>query len=273
MIPKPRPSWNLSFSGAGHFISYHLGVARTLLQNETAAIQSVAGSSSGAIAASVVACFPHRVDEYTDRFIKDSGRAFANFSEMLAETSTNPGCTPVLHIATTRCVDGSLKVFSFQSENLQLQRDKMLLALQASCRIPLSFHPWDVFSKNAPSYPKQNSVEIDGNHYVDGGIAAPCPQIEYNDQSTNIVISPISGSSSAKWNICPNDASWKLPVIGDIPARCRTFSVRPSVNNIRAFVVSAGAASPQVMKDWHKRGVDDAHIFLEQWGKETGEIR
>eukprot|EP00956_Cyclotella_meneghiniana_P011352 scaffold15942_cov78-Cyclotella_meneghiniana.AAC.15 len=270
MIKPLRPSWNLSFSGAGHLISYHLGVARTLLQNETAAIQSVAGSSSGAIAAAVIAYLPHRVDEYTDRFIKDGGRAFANFCEMVDETSTNLECRPVLHIATTRC-DGSLKVFSFQSDNLQAQRDKMLQSLEASCRIPLSFHPWDVFSKNAPSYPQQNSIEIDGNHYIDGGIAAPCPQIEYNDGSTNIVISPISGSSSAKWNIRPNDASWKLPLIDDIAARCGTFAVRPSVNNIRAFVVSAGAASPQVLKDWHKRGVDDAHMFLEQWRKEAEE--
>ena len=39
-----------------------------------------------------------------------------------------------------------------------------------------------------------------------------------------------------------------------INLRWRRFEVQrwPSVNNIRAFVVSAGAASPQVLKDWHK---------------------
>ena len=65
----PVPSWYLSFSGAGHLISYHLGVATTLLSASTTTknsqedeirpkIDMVAGSSSGAIVAAVLGCFP-----------------------------------------------------------------------------------------------------------------------------------------------------------------------------------------------------------------------
>jgi predicted acylesterase/phospholipase RssA len=269
-------SWNLSFSGAGHLISYHLGVAQTLRASNAASIQSVAGSSSGAIVAAVLTCMPYRLEEYSDRFMHDGGRAFANFKKMLNDPSDKVGESqiinrPTLHIATTKCSDGSLKLFSFQPDNIHHKHEKVLLALKASCKIPVSsFHPWDVFSKHAPSYPDYDGIEIDGDSYVDGGIAAPCPVVNDTQQSTNIIISPISGSSSAKWNIRPLDTSWKLPLIGDLSARCGTFAVRPSVDNLRAIVISAGAAPPQVMKDWHNRGVDDANEFLKKWNECPG---
>ena len=253
-------------------MAYHLGVACTLQDSKLTQIQSVAGSSSGAIVAAVMACFPHRLNEYSSRFLQDGGRAFANFNQMLIETPTNEEDVPnrpILHVATTNCSDGSLKLFTFHSDRTQQTKDQLSLALQASCRIPVSFHPWDVFSKQNPTYPEQNSIEIDGEHYVDGGIAAPCPILRNeNNQSTNIVISPISGSSSEKWNIRPIDTSWKIPMIGDVTARCGTFAIRPSIDNLRAFVISAGVAPSNVLKDWHNRGMDDANIFLDKWNNQ-----
>lgn len=271
-----RASWNLAFSGAGHLISYHLGVAKTLQNsNKTAAIKSVAGSSSGAVAAAVLACIPHQLEEYTDRFLQDGGRAFANFREMLVDTYTVDQSSiicegrPTLHIATTKCSDGSFKIFSFEPDNMQNQHRKLLVALQASCKIPLLFHPWDAFSKHAPSYPEHDGIEIDGDFYVDGGISCPCPIVPTDDDATNISISPISGSSLTKCHaIRPNDNSWKAPLLSDVVARCGTFAVRPSVDNLRALFASAGAASPRVLKDWHDRGVDDAYLFLGQWNKD-----
>lgn len=269
-----RASWNLSFSGAGHLMSYHLGVARTLQASNATSIQSVAGSSSGAIVAAVLACMPHRLEEYADRFMHDGGRAFANFKDMLNDSSDKVRETqmiihrPTLHIATTKCTDGSLKLFSFQPGNIHVHHEKLLLALKASCKIPASsFHPRDVFSKHAPSYPDLDGIGIDGESYVDGAIAAPCPLANNinAEQHTNIAVSPISGSSSAVWNIRPKDTSWKLPLMGDISARCGTFSVRPSVDNLRALVISAGVAPPNVLKDWCNRGVDDANEFLKKW--------
>ena len=101
----------LSFSGAGHLLPYHLGVASSLLQklrdnavtlgvgesgrdrrgkNRPAIgdapslppVRSVSGSSSGAIAAVVFCRFPNKVDELADRFISDRGDALRHLREM-----------------------------------------------------------------------------------------------------------------------------------------------------------------------------------------------
>ena len=280
----PVPSWYLSFSGAGHLISYHLGVATTLLSASTTKnsleedeirpkIDVVAGSSSGAIVAAVLGCFPHRLDEYTDRFLKDGGRAFGNFQEMLLQENTTDTALPRLKIATTNCLDGSLKLFSFdynaqQQLPDQLEKDRILRALQASCRIPGTFHPWDLFAKEV-SYPENDGIEIDGDYYVDGGIAAPAPLDKSFDYANTIIVSPISGSlssSSSSSSIChsirPKDLSWKLPIVGDLTARCGTFRITPSVQNLQALITSVGIASPQVLRDWYQRGVEDAEAFL-----------
>ena len=148
----------------------------------------------------------------------------------------------------------------------------LLRALRASCHIPPTFHPWDIFSRHALSYPQQHGIEIDGNGYVDGGIAAPAPIVNGDDGeslSTTIVISPFSGSSLANWNIRPVDTSWKFPLLGNIAARCGTFTIQPSVQNLKALIVSAGVASPHVLRDWYKRGGDDANHFLKEWNEQN----
>jgi hypothetical protein len=61
----------LSFSGAGHLLPYHLGVAASIKINECATpIHAVsAGSRSGAIAATLFVYFPHeRIKDFADRF-------------------------------------------------------------------------------------------------------------------------------------------------------------------------------------------------------------
>ena len=270
-ILPPQASWNLSFSGAGHLLSYHLGVARILHGSyKSATINSVAGSSSGAIIAAVLTCFPHRLEEYTDRFLRDGGRAYAIFHDMLDDTPISDQAQmtnlPTLHIATTSCSSGSPKLFTFEPDDVHTERDKLLLAVRASCRLPVSFHPWDIFATQHPTYPEEDGIEIAGKFYVDGGIAAPCPQLQ--NSMTNIVISPISGSSSAIWNIRPVDNSWKIPLVGDLTARCGTFTVRPSAENLRALILTVGTATPHALKDWHQRGIRDANMFLRKWSKE-----
>eukprot|EP00980_Cylindrotheca_fusiformis_P003506 scaffold781_cov132-Cylindrotheca_fusiformis.AAC.25 len=270
VLPSAR-SWSISFSAAGHLIVYHLGVAKTLLfhaQRDLSlpAIKAVAGSSSGAVVAAAVACFPDRMEEYADRFLQDRGRGLSNFKEMLVEQNERKGGSARLGIATTRCSDGSLRLFHFDSPNGEHER--LTKVLKASCTIPRHFHPWDVFTKFDLSYPNADGIEIDGEFYVDGGIASPCPLTDgiAEENATHIEVSPISGSSTTNWNIRPNDSSFKLlPLIGDLGARCGTFFVRPSIQNLRAAAVSAGVASPQVLSDWHQKGMDDANRFLETW--------
>jgi hypothetical protein len=202
-------------------------------------IKSIVGSSSGAIAATVSTILPHRLDKYTDRFLQDRGYAFKNLREMLlVEEDSAPRKEetvdeemPLLSICTTRCSDGGIELFSFGGDGLNdvcnsfkkpkqqgegeepQQYARLLKAIEASCRIPRSFHPFDMFvspnnlllqritssiggafnnnnddndndNKNCHQhyyyYPDKDGIEIDGQFYVDGGIAAPFPNTPYD---------------------------------------------------------------------------------------------
>ena len=77
-MPPPTPTryTTVAFSGAGHLLAYHLGVASTLLtastntpQPKLPPLRAVSGSSSGAIAAAVLSCLPHR--PYWKRLAKE----------------------------------------------------------------------------------------------------------------------------------------------------------------------------------------------------------
>jgi len=109
-------------------------------------------------------------------------------------------------------------------------------------------------------------VFIDGTSYVDGGISAPAPPapsdpttMMENGASRRVVISPISGGEesddgTAMMRISPRDDSWKFP--WDL--KCRGgFAVHPSVQNAKALQVSAGLASPMLLREWFERGIDD----------------
>jgi predicted acylesterase/phospholipase RssA len=304
-VLQSRFYWNLSFSGAGHLLPYHLGVTNTLLpekdenknekeekrqqkkQQFRLPIKSIVGSSSGAIAATVSTILPHRLDEYTDRFSQDRGYAFKNLREMLlVEENSAPRKEetvdeeiPLLSICTTRCLYGGIELFSFggdghndmyssfkepkkQGKGEEPQKyARLLKAIEASCRIPRSFHPFDMFglpnnlllqritssiggafnnnnndNKNCHQhyyyFPDEEGIEIDGQFYVDGGIAAPFPNTPYDfDDSVTgrIVVSPVAGDYYDRYNtstnnkqssslsssqlrvISPRDESWALP--------------------------------------------------------------
>ncbi len=320
-----RSFWTLSFSGAGHLMPYHLGVAKTLLsadqhKEKTATsrlpIKSASGSSSGAIAATVMALMPHRLEEYTDRFLQDRGHAFRNLRQMLKEeTSKNPteqsGETTeglsqrnylLLSICTTRCSDGGIELFSFDDHSRDENTTKRLLeAIEASCRIPQSFHPFDMVALNykgfmqaqKDTYPEAEGIEIDGNAYVDGGIAAPFPPTPLDADKActgRIVVSPIAGEYFYKPSddcpmpllkaICPRpDASWKAPFINSVPisgsgeydAPLVAVRANPSLQNLRNMTTAMGVvpASPNdhgngggILNDWYKRGQEDAYEML-----------
>lgn len=194
----------LSFSGAGHLLSYHLGVANVLLQhfqgslprrkegndnnnknnNHIIKIRAVAGSSSGAIVATLLSIVPHRLDDYTHRFLNDGGNAHQHLTDILTEefimTSSfsandsdnenyDDDDTGVdLFVNTTRCNDGSSCLFSFHSGDVAKKNDitttrttlyDILLAVKASCKIPSSFHPIDIFSSSFSSSSNQNDIQ------------------------------------------------------------------------------------------------------------------
>jgi predicted acylesterase/phospholipase RssA len=307
----------LSFSGAGHLLPYHLGVAVAIKSNECSMgtpIHAVSGSSSGAIAATLFVYFPHeRIKDYADRFIADGGRAMHHFKELIVEANNsaearyrnqqstslantrcsaerfvphsgqamshlramiddanasgeglNPHST-TLHIATTRCSDASLRLFDFPPNLSSIPDESLVKCLEASCKIPPHFHPFDVLPSKWPStYPEEDGVRIDGISYVDGGISAPAPPtpVDSIEGACRVVISPISGSlhSGSAIRISPIDNSWKFPL--DI--KCRGgFGVHPSVQNFKAMQISAGlAASTPILQEWYERGFEDATTKL-----------
>jgi hypothetical protein len=70
--------------------------------------------------------------------------------------------------------------------------------------------------------------------------------------------SPISGPSVNR--ISPKDASFSLPCT--LTARCGTFQVRPSIQNVRAMIGAVG--NPETLHSWYQRAQADTGVFLEQ---------
>lgn len=266
----------LSFSGAGHLLPYHLGAAVALKQKEqiSKSIVAVSGSSSGAIAATIFANFANveNIEDYAERFITDGGRAMFHLQQMMMEESvTVPSTQQSLHIGTTRCSDGALKLFNFPvglSPSDQISRDHLERCIQASCKIPSHFHPSDVLPSRWPStYPEDDGIQIDGKSFCDGGIAAPAPPTPIDNEKgascCRIIVSPIAGSNKdgSIIRISPRDESFKFP----IDLKCRGgFAVHPSLQNIKAMQVSAGvSATPAILREWYERGIDDVDLLLE----------
>lgn len=369
---SPAPFLTLSFSGAGHLLSYHLGVAASLHRASATSngsnnnrrhlptIKAVSGSSSGAIAATVFVRLSHRIEEYADTFLAEGGRAFAILKDMLhdeerrlvsAASAANvgnngnetaskvasrvevlsPGQTaahhntrrvggrsgstaksssksnflpPSLHVATTKCETGQLHMFDFRPVHPEFRtisaawtNDELLQAVEASCRIPQSFHPADVLesplsgmmgvfggsgggSGSASTYPDGDGVCIRSRWYVDGGIAAPAPPTPFDnvEHAVRVIISPISGGPMEDTGgdcfgddcmdrhmqthrISPSDDTRRL-----LPFELRLrggLSAFPSMQNLRALGISAGAASKDDLVRWYDAGREDGEAFID----------
>jgi len=201
----------------------------------------------------------------------------ANVNNVIAASASNRhNQSLTLHIATTRCSDGSLHLFNFPSNLSSSDIHTLLQCLEASCKIPPHFHPVDVLQKHkwwgssSLPYPEEDGICINGISYVDGGISAPAPPtpIDMMDGACRVIISPISGSlsssrrddeedgvSAAVVRISPSDNSWKLP----LHIKCKGgFNVYPSIQNFKAMQISAGLATPPILQEWYDRGFHDA---------------
>ena len=265
-------------------------------------IRGVAGSSSGAIAAVVFSKMPHRIEEFAERFIKKRGKALETLASMLHEEETHwtakndvvgnenqntkvevsidqtltKATAPSIYIATTRCKDGMPHLFRFSNNQIystissNWNTDVILKTVKASCMIPSSFHPIDLFPSfwdDSLHYLDEEGICIDGTYYVDGGIAAPAPHVPLlKSGSKSIIISPISyaGGSNLDENtyrISPSDDSWRLLPFRNITCR-NQFLVKPSIQNVQALRVASGTTNPTELQEWYDRGVADADAIM-----------
>ena len=246
----------LSLSGSGHLLIYQLGVCKVLIEAKFP-IAAISGSSGGAIAATVATCIPHRLDDYASTFIKNKGLGFDSLATMLGEGLGNaPSSSPsiMLSICLTRCRDGAPILKSFDSP---LTDKNLLSTIMASCVIPPTFHPSDLFGKFPLSYPDGHF--IDGEAYVDGGIAAPAPPVD--DIYEKVIVSPISGGYNRASRISPRDTSFQFPFY-QLRAR-EDFRIRPSMQNLRALRASSGMTSSYELKMYYDWGMKDGKEYLD----------
>lgn len=252
MASSISKGFSLSLSGSGNLLVYQLGACRSLIE-AAFPIKEAVGSSGGSIAATILARSPNSIDDYINDFIQSRGRGLDLLKDVLRnKTHASPIC-PELGICTTICRTGKSKVFRFSSNDRQ-QDDYLLKCIEASCKIPRSFHPWDIFSKHV-TYADEEGIRIGDDYYVDGGISAPAPPTIYE---TRLILSPVSGRSSLSDRISPDDRSFS---IGQMNAQV-DFGTALSWHNLRSISISMGLASKELLRDWYQRGQDDAVRFI-----------
>jgi len=281
----------LSLTGSGHLLVYQLGACRVLLggcscdddnTSTTFRIRHVAGASGGALAAAVVTHIPHRLNDYAEAFIEKRGgiSGLRLFQDLLKiERNNNKQYrlyhnhsfaevdAPMLHIAVTRCRDGKGQHFSFSPTCLlnHDDDDDLIRCLEASCRIPPSFHPYDILSSSVAVYPEQDGIVLrNGEAYVDGGIATPAPPTPLDH--TRLIVSPLTGTSSNEsMRISPNailssnnNRYWgQVRVAHDLGIHVLSWS------NLRALRAAMGLVTSSKLRDWYQKGQDDAHQWLQ----------
>jgi predicted acylesterase/phospholipase RssA len=238
----------------------------------------------------------HVIDEYAQGFMHKRGRAMTLLKERLTvNVNVNnrqqhssqlsqevlSQSQPVLGICTTKCSDGTAHVFPFTDpiEN-DKELERLLTCVEASCAIPRSFHPWDVFTSQKLQYPAEDGIPIsksldaaacvsdhytDDNYYVDGGIAAPAPPTP--PELIRIIISPVAGESPAPYayRISPEkDSSIFRNLRLPFSLNKRDFGVHMSWQNVKALKASAGMVSTEELLFWYEQGQRDAHRFVDK---------
>lgn len=236
----------------------------------------------------------HVIDEYAQAFIHQRGRAVTLLKERLTEQvyvnsrqqhSQPPqkalavAPQPVLGICTTKCSDGTAHMFLFSDpiEN-DKQLERLLTCVEASCAIPRSFHPWDVFTSQKLQYPVEDGIQIskpgatnghgddsdDNDSYVDGGIAAPAPPTP--PELIRIIVSPVAGESPVPCHRISPEKDSSMFTNPRLPFSLQkgAFGVHASWQNLKALRASAGMVSTEELLLWYKQGQRDAERFVDK---------
>ena len=145
-------------------------------------------------------------------------------------------------------------------------RQALLDAVWASCHIPKTFHPFDIFSLSEQARPITfDSAEglvltgHPGSTYIDGGLSANCPELPDFETST-LRVSVLAGPAAPDL-IAQRDherLGWvRLP--GSV--YMAGLRVHLGFANVRAAMAAMGAA-PQAMRRYHELGRRDCDNFF-----------
>jgi len=167
----------LSFSGSGHLLIYHLGVAKRLSDSAWAPrITAYAGASGGAIAAAACALLP---PSDLETFVQDCAlrcdgfgglaRALGVQSQPVINPQQTGGAPQVisdeavkqasgsLFVGATHCRTGRQALFAKYGSGAELMR-----CILASAAIPRSAHPFDLLRgpRRPPTYPESEGIIV-----------------------------------------------------------------------------------------------------------------
>jgi predicted acylesterase/phospholipase RssA len=238
----------LSFTGSGLLLTYQLGCAKVL----RGIPQVVAGSSGGAIVATLLAFAPDSIEDYVREFIQQGVGSMKPLEMFNLQRSAQTE----LHILATKNSTGQPHIFEFKG-----RYDPVILdCLKASNLIPPSFHPTDLLnSKTRTDIPdiEEYGVVIDGDYYCDGAITAPAPPTPAH--LDRVIVTPIVGVEDNSQLICPPDEAWKITPSVTLQGG---FRVRVSVQNTRALRAAAGWASRQELEEYYAWGIRDAEAWM-----------
>ena len=247
----------LSFSGSGHLLCYHLGVARVLASNREWVFLS--GASGGAVVACVTAAL-HPDDQR--RFVTQYAtrcRSLTGIRELLPDDAHMRAMSAGLHVQLTACETGQATMLSTFAD-----RAELIDALFASCRIPRSFHPLDMLRGGAAlKYPANEGKRVRGTPYVDGALSSLCPSPAVAG-ATTLKVCPLAALPS-EFLICPEKPSTVGKGIPNIGLGHRTVGGLPlhaCLSNLKLLQAGAFGAAPRELERLYDDGCADAERYL-----------
>ena len=267
MMTRPTA---VSFSGGGHLLMYHLGVAHQL-KRSSVRVNRWVGSSGGAVAAAVAAATgADGVHEFATKHASRC-RSLTGLADFLPRDAHEGGTHGDLAISVTECRTGANRLLgAFPT------RGALLSAVGASCHIPRSFHPLDFIGadpiRRPRAYPEEEGVELawaqTQGFFVDGGLSANVPSVD-NHRTMRVSVF----STPEADTLAPSDVGGAQGSLGELPV---PFNVRLpgtldmsglrlwlSLPNLRRAVVAAAGAPRPVMLQLFREGARDCAAYIE----------
>lgn len=250
----------ISFSGSGHLLCYHIGVARTLITEGNDAFAHVSGSSGGAVTAAVATTLsPADVHRFAIDYAVCC-KALSGVRDMLPDDAHERAARANVHVGVTTCESGEPALL-----NTFVNRQQLVDSVFASCRFPRSFHPLD-FWRHGPRYPAAEGKEIGGTCYVDGALSSALPIPPMGEDVATLRVSVMAAPSEARL-LCPakpSRTSHGLPNLSLGHKQLLGLPVHLCVSNVQNLHAGAFGASARALERLYDAGRSDAERFLRE---------